>query len=74
MGTWNICTLEAMNLELADELSMYNIHVACVHETRWKGLYSTRLKGYKLWYTGSNGRRSGVGILVSNKISSGLAF
>ena len=68
MGTWNIGTLEAKSLELADELSRYNNHVACVQETRWKGYDSIRVKGYKLWYAGLDGRRSGVGILVSNKI------
>ena len=42
--------------------------MACVQETRWKGYDSTGVKGYKLWYARLDGRRSGVGILVSNKI------
>lgn len=67
MGTVNIGTLEAKSLELAEELSRYNIHVTCVHETRWKGFYSTRVKGYKLWYVGLDDRRSGVGILISEQ-------
>ncbi|XP_057517809.1 uncharacterized protein LOC130798724 [Amaranthus tricolor] len=44
------------------------IHVACVQETRWKGQKAKGLKGYKLWYAGLEGRRNGVGILVSNDI------
>ena len=52
MGTWNIGTLEAKSLEIANELSTYNIHVACVQETKWKGYDSTAVKGYKLWYAG----------------------
>ena len=68
MGTWNIGTLEAKSLELSDELSKYNIYVACVQETRWKGYDSTAVKRYKLWYVELDGRRSGVGILVSNKL------
>ncbi|XP_057535322.1 uncharacterized protein LOC130813501 [Amaranthus tricolor] len=61
-------TLEAKSLELATELSKYRIHVACVQETRWKGQKTKGIKGYKLWYAGLDGRRNGVGILVSNDI------
>ena len=68
MGTWNIGTLEAKSLELANELSKYRIHVTCVQETRWKGQKPKGIKGYKLWYAGLDGRRNGVGILVSNDI------
>ena len=68
MGTWNIGTLEAKSLELASELSKYRIHVACVQETRWKGQKAKGIKGYKLWYTGLNGRCNEVGILVSINI------
>nr|QIA97904.1 hypothetical protein AP_R.00g000040-v1.0.a3 [Amaranthus palmeri] len=63
-----IGTLEAKSLELANELSKYRIHVACVQETRWKGRKAKSIKGYKLWYAGLDGKRSGVGILVSNVI------
>ncbi|XP_057522572.1 uncharacterized protein LOC130802577 [Amaranthus tricolor] len=57
-------TLEAKSLELANELSKYKIHVACVQETRWKGKKTKGIKVYKLWYAGLDGRRNGVGILV----------
>ena len=68
MGTWNIGTLEAKTLELTNELSKYRIHVACVQETRWKGKKTKGIKEYKLCYAGLDGRRNGVGILVSNDI------
>ena len=68
MGTWNIGTLEAKSLELANEVSKYRIHVACIQETRWKGQKAKGIKGNKLWYTGLDDRRNGVGILVSNDI------
>ena len=68
VGTWNIGTLEAKLLELANELSKYRIHVACIQEARWKGKKVKGIKGYKLWYVGLDGRRNGVGILVSNDI------
>ncbi|XP_057550600.1 uncharacterized protein LOC130828656 [Amaranthus tricolor] len=61
-------TLEATSLELANELSKYTIHVACVQDTRWKGQKAKGIKGYKLWYAGLDGRRNGVDILVSNDI------
>ena len=53
---------------MANELSKYRIHVACVQETRWKGKKAKVIKGYKLWYAGLDGRNNGVGILVSNDI------
>ena len=68
MRTWNIGTLQAKSLELAIELSKYKIQVACVQETRWKRQKASVLKGYKLWYAGLDGKRSGVGILVANDI------
>ena len=68
MGTWNIATLEAKSLELANELFEYRIHVAYVQETRWKGQKEKGIKGYKLWYTVLDGRRNRVCILVSNDI------
>ena len=52
VGTWNIETLEAKSLELANELCKYRIHIACVQETRWKGQKAKGIKGYKLWYAG----------------------
>ena len=68
MGTWNIGSLQAKSLELANELSKYRIQVACVRETRWKGQKTSVLKGYKQWYAGLDGKRSGVGILVANDL------
>ena len=68
MGSWNISTLEAKSLELANKLSKYRIHLVCVQETRWKGKKAKVIKGYKLWYAGMDGRHNGVGILVSNDI------
>ncbi|XP_057530041.1 uncharacterized protein LOC130808607 [Amaranthus tricolor] len=57
-----------MSLELANKLSKYRIHAACVQETRWKGQKAKVIKGYKLWYVGLDGRHNVVGILVSNNI------
>ena len=54
-------------LELTNEHYKYRI-VACVQETRWKGKKAKGIRGYKLWYTGLDGRRKGVGILVFNDI------
>ena len=42
--------------------------MACVQEPWWKGQKASVLKGYKLWYAGLDGKRSGVGILVANDI------
>ena len=48
--------------------ALNRIHVACVQEIRWKGQKEKGIKGYKLWYSGLDGRRNGVEILVSNDI------
>ena len=44
------------------------IDVACVQETKWKGQKSTEKNGYKLWYSGSDGKRNGVGIMVTKEL------
>ena len=45
MGTWNIGILEVKSLELANELSKYRIHVACVQEIMWKGQKAKGITG-----------------------------
>lgn len=36
----------------------------CVQETKWVGSKARDVDGYKFWYSGSERRRNGVGILV----------
>ena len=39
----------------------------CLQETKWKGQKAKEIVGYKLWYAGSDCRKNGVGIMVSEK-------
>ncbi|KAF3660335.1 Clathrin heavy chain 1 [Capsicum annuum] len=44
------------------------INIACVQETKWVGFKARDVDGYKLWYSGSERRRNGVGILVDEEL------
>ena len=38
--------------------------IMCVQETKWKGCKAREIgNGFKLFYTGSDGKRNGVGII-----------
>ncbi|KAE8660533.1 hypothetical protein F3Y22_tig00116951pilonHSYRG00347 [Hibiscus syriacus] len=64
----NVGTLNARLLELTDALNNRKIDFACIQETRWKGARARECNGYKLWYSGVNNARNGVGILVSSRL------
>ncbi|KAE8674435.1 Detected protein of unknown function [Hibiscus syriacus] len=66
--TLNVGTLNARLLELIDVLSNRKIDFACIQETRWKGARAKECNGYKLWYSGIDNARNGVGILVSFRL------
>lgn len=44
------------------------INIACVRETEWVGSKARSVEGYKLWYSGSERHRNGVGILVYEEL------
>ncbi|KAE8684196.1 myosin-J heavy chain-like isoform X2 [Hibiscus syriacus] len=64
----NVGTLNARLLELTDILSNRKIDFACIQETRWKRARARECNGYKLWYSGVDNARNGVGILVSSRL------
>ncbi|KAE8696948.1 Methylcrotonoyl-CoA carboxylase subunit alpha [Hibiscus syriacus] len=64
----NVGTLNARLLELSDVLNNRKIDFACIQETRWKGARAREGNGYKLWYSGVDNARNGVGILVSSRL------
>ncbi|KAD4177984.1 hypothetical protein E3N88_26575 [Mikania micrantha] len=67
-GSWNIGNLTGRVLELVDALRRRKVKVACLQETRWKGTKGAEYNGYKLWHSGSNGVKNGVGFLVSREL------
>ena len=53
------------SIELADVMERRKVDVLCVQETRWKGEKARCIgEGCKLWYSGSNNKRNGVGIVL----------
>ncbi|KAM3382190.1 hypothetical protein P3S68_007763 [Capsicum galapagoense] len=66
--SWNIGTLQGKSIELVKTLRKRRINIACVQETKWVGSKARDVDGYKLWYSGSERRRNGVGILVDEEL------
>ncbi|KAF3653222.1 Myosin-15 [Capsicum annuum] len=67
VGSWNIGTLQGKSIELVKILRKRRINMACVQETKWVGSKARNVDGYKLWYSGSERRRNGVGIFVDEE-------
>ena len=57
-------------MELIDTLIRRRVNIACLQETKWVGSKVKELKniGYKIYYTGLDRRRNGVGIVVDNDL------
>jgi hypothetical protein len=68
LASWNVGTLNGKLLELVDVLRKRKVQVACLQETRWKGQKGGEFNGYKLWYSGSDGSKNGVGFLVAREL------
>ena len=68
VGSWNIGTLQGKSIELVKILRKRRINIACVQETKWVGYKARDVDGYKLWFSGSERRRNGVGILVDEEL------
>ena len=65
LATWNIGTLTSKTMELVDVMRRRKINIACLQETKWRGGKARELEeGYKLLYSGSDGTRNGVAIVV----------
>ncbi|KAM1110894.1 hypothetical protein ACFX19_010231 [Malus domestica] len=66
LGTWNIGTLTGKSMEVVEVMVRRRINIMCLQETKWVGLKAKDLEnsGFKLWYSGTNRTRNGVGIIV----------
>ena len=65
IGTWNIGSLTGKGRELVDVMQRRDIKVLCIQETKWKGNSARKIgEGFKVYYTGENTRRNGVGIIL----------
>ncbi|KAJ0175133.1 hypothetical protein K1T71_009274 [Dendrolimus kikuchii] len=68
MCTWNVGSMTGRGAELAATLKRRRMNVACVQETKWKGMKAKEIgEGYKLYYSGRDGKRNGVGVILDSE-------
>ncbi|KAK9750854.1 hypothetical protein RND81_02G226700 [Saponaria officinalis] len=65
-GTWNIGFLTERLAEVGEVMKRRKVHVMCLQETKWVGDKAKVVApwGCKLWYTGKDKSRNGVGIVI----------
>ena len=70
LATLNIGTLTSKGMEIVDTLIRRRLNIACLQETKWVGSKAKELEntGYKIYYTGLDRRRNGVGIVVDKDL------
>ncbi|XP_065866604.1 uncharacterized protein, partial [Euphorbia lathyris] len=68
-GTWNIGSLTGKLAEIVDVMKRRRINKMCLQETKWVGAKAREIApwSYKLWYSGKNKGRNGVGILIDRE-------
>ena len=66
IGSWNIGSLTSKTIELVECMRRRKVNIMCLQETKWIGEKGKVLDntGYKLWYSGKDRTRNGVGIIV----------
>ncbi|XP_028042510.1 craniofacial development protein 2-like, partial [Bombyx mandarina] len=73
-ASWNVGSMTGKGRELVDVLKRRRINIACLQETRWKGAKAREIgEGYKLYYSGSEGRRNGVGVVLDKDLKDCVA-
>ncbi|XP_070016032.1 uncharacterized protein [Nicotiana sylvestris] len=60
--------IDRQSIELAKILKKRRVNIACVQETRWAGSRARDADGYKLWNSGTQKGKNGVGILVDREL------
>ncbi|KAL6564528.1 hypothetical protein OROMI_015978 [Orobanche minor] len=69
-GTWNVGSLTGRAAEIGEVMKRRRIHIMCLQETKWVGEKARVLApwGYKLWYSGKDRSRNGVGIVIDKEM------
>ncbi|KAL6496112.1 hypothetical protein OROHE_027508 [Orobanche hederae] len=69
-GTWNVGSLTGRAAEVGEVMKRRRIHIMCLQETKWVGEKARVLApwGYKLWYSGKDRSRNGVGIVIDKEM------
>ena len=70
LASWNIGSLTGKLAELVDAMLRRNVSILCVQETKWVGKKIRIIEpwGYKLWYTGKDINRNGVGVIIDKQL------
>ena len=70
VASWNVGTLTGKTLDLVDAMIRRRVSVACLQETKWTGEKARVIKDtwYKLFYSGKDRHRNGVGIIVAKDL------
>ncbi|XP_037792148.1 uncharacterized protein LOC119587490 [Penaeus monodon] len=73
IGTLNVGSMTARSHELVDLMERRKIRIMCLQETKWKGSKPKELgNGFKLFYTGDDGRKNRVGIVLDEELKKGV--
>ena len=68
VGTLNVGTMTGKGRELAEMMVKRKVDILCVQETKWKGSKARNIgDGCKIFYHGEDGRRNGVGFILSEE-------
>ena len=64
--SWNIGTLTSKLMEIVDIMVRRMIQILYLQETKWVGEKAKEIErtGFKLWYSGRDKGRNGVGIII----------
>ena len=57
-------------MEVVDVMIRRKINIMCLQKTRWVGKKAITLSdtGYKIWYTGNDQAKNGVGIIMDKNL------
>jgi exonuclease III len=74
LGSWNVASLTGKLRELVDTAIRRRVNILYVQETKWTGQKAKEVEntGFKLWYTGKERSRNGVGILIYKSLKNGV--
>jgi exonuclease III len=74
LGSWNVTSLTGKLRESVDTAIRRRVNILYVQETKWTGQKAKEVEntGFKLWYTGKERSRNGVGILIYKSLKNGV--
>jgi len=70
LASWNVASLTGTLAELVDVMTRRNVSILCVQKTKLVGEKARIIEswGYKLWYTGRDRNRNGMGVIIDKQL------